>query len=265
MLSAIGWLRNAIDYPVRQLVRLRRGAPALPAEPKAGLFSPAVAGEVERLVDAYDLADWRRESGRTDFAASLFYLQMLERAFQEAGVRLPAQVTALDAGCGDWFYVQPLYGLLRSYGLEGPPPRQVRLDGVELDAWALYEGFRSRCDWAQAFAAGLTGATYRPGDLRRYTAPVDLAFMLFPFLFPDDLREWGLPKRYLQPLAYLRHVWSLVKPGGWLVIANLGEAERSRQHQLLAEAGIPIHWWGEHRSPLYAYEEERAITVARKG
>jgi hypothetical protein len=256
--SALGWVRNAVDFPIRQFVRLRRGAPRLPAEPKEGLFPPDVEAEAERLVRTYGLESWARESGRTDFAASLFYLQMLECGLREGGVSLPDPLTALDAGCGDWFYVQALYGLLRG------PGRQVRLDGVELDAWALYEGFHSRYDWAQAYASGCAGATYLPQDIRRYRREVDIAFMLFPFLFADDLRRWGLPRRFLRPADYLRHVWGLIRPGGWLVIANLGEAERAEQHRLLAEAQIPLRWWGYHTSPLFHYELDRSITVAQK-
>ncbi|MFZ5817749.1 MAG: hypothetical protein ACOY93_21055 [Bacillota bacterium] len=262
MLTPLVWLRNAIDYPIRHLIKLRRGAPPLPAEPKDGLFPPAVQAEADRLVRTYGLERWARQSGRTDFAASLFYLQMLERALEEGRVRLPSPVTAVDAGCGDWFYVQALHGLLRHHGSE--PPRTVILDGVEVDAWALYAGFRSRYDWAQAYAAGCDGATYLPQDIRQYRREVDLALMLFPFLFADDLRRWGLPRRYLRPGEYLRHVWGLLKPGGWLVVANLGGAERIEQHRLLAEAGIPIGWWGEHSSPLFAYEQPRYLTVARR-
>lgn len=263
MLSAWGWLRNAIDYPIRQIIRLRRGAPRLPHEAKDGLFEPEAQAEAERLVQAYGLERWARESGRTDFAASLFYLQMLERGLNEVGASLPDPLTALDAGCGDWFYVQPLHGLLRHHGRAAP--RRVALDGVEVDAWALYEGFHSRCDWAHAYAAPCEGAAYLPEDIRQYQKPVDLALMLFPFLFPDDLRRWGLPRRFLRPAEYLRHIWGLVRPGGWLLIANLGEAERQEQHRLLGEAAMEIAWWGEHTSPLFRYEKARCLTVVRKG
>jgi len=262
VLRGLGWLRNAIDFPMRQFFRLRRPGCQLPCEPKDGLFPVEALPEVERLVGAYGLEGWAKESGRTDFAASLFYAQMLERAWQEAGVTLPERATVLDAGCGDWFYVQPLYGLLLRYGTEGP--RSVQLDGVELDAFALYEGFHSRYDWATAYVGGCEGARYHSTDIRRYDRSVDMALMLFPFLFPDDLRRWGLPRRYLRPAEYLRHVWRLVKPGGWLVLANLGEEERVEQHRLLAECAIPIRWWVTHTSPLFNYAEPRFVTLVRK-
>ncbi len=254
----VGWLRNALDFPVRQALRLRRRGCRLPAEPKDGLFPGEALAEVKRLVETYGLQNWERHSGRTDFAASLFYLQMLEKGFAEAGVRTPGHVEALDAGCGDWFYVQALYGLLRRGG------RTVSLDGAELDAYQPYAGFRARIDWAEAYAAGLDGAHYIHADLRDYGRPVDIAFMLFPFLFAPDLQRWGLPRRYLRPVKLLEHVYGLVKPQGWLVIANLGAEERAEQHRLLDELSIPVVWWGRHESPLYSYRQERYLTIIKK-
>ncbi|HWI66608.1 MAG TPA: hypothetical protein VNT75_32755, partial [Symbiobacteriaceae bacterium] len=221
---------------------------------------PDLLPEVSRLVETYGLERWQEVSGRVDFAASLFYLQMIERAFTEAAVRLPEGLSALDAGCGDWFYVQALYGLLRRFRGE----RQVCLTGVEVDAYRPYAGLRSRIDWAHAYMDGLKDMRYLPVDIRQFTEPVDVAFQLFPFLFGDDLRRWGLPRRYLTPDALLRHVAGLVKPGGVLVTANLGEAERDAQHRLLQAAGLNPVWWGRHESPLFTYRQPRFVTVVRK-
>jgi len=259
--TALGWLRNEVDFRLRMLLRWRRPGARLPAEPKAGLFEPELLPEVHRLVQTYGLADWERESGRVDFAASLFYLQMLERALTAAEVRLPPDLTALDAGCGDWFYVRALAGLLRCFG---GGERAVKLTGVELDAYRPYAGFRTRMDWAEAYMRGVAGASYLALDIRRFRAPVQIAFMLFPFLFGADVRRWGLPGRYLQPAALLTYVWSLVEPGGLLVIANLGEAECEMQHRLLQETGLRPAWWGRHQSPLFAYRQPRFVTVVRK-
>jgi SAM-dependent methyltransferase len=256
------WLRNEIDFRIRSTLRLRRPGPKLPHEPKDGLFTPETLPEVHRLTTTYHLDQWLIQSGRTDFAASLFYLQMLERALNEANVTLPDRISALDAGCGDWFYVQALYGLLRRHG--GGAPRTVALDGVEVDAYQPYAGFRARIDWAEAFMAGLDGVRYIPGDIRRYDCSVDIAFMLFPFLFESDMRRWGLPRRYLHPAELLSHVYSLVKPGGSLVIANLGEAERDARDRLLAAAGLRPVWAGRHVSPLFAYREDRYLCVITK-
>lgn len=208
---------------------------------------------------AYGLDRWQEEAGRTDFAASLFYAAMVEAALRGAGVTLPDPLTALDAGAGDWFYVRPLYGVLRSFG--AAVPRDVSLDGVELDAYALYRGWRSRFDWAEAYVGGLPGVQYLPGDIGAYRRPVDLALMLFPFLFAADAERWGLPRRYLQPAAVLDCVWRLVRPGGALLIANLGEVERTEQLRLLAQAGLRPVWSERFDSPLFSYELPRFVTV----
>lgn len=258
----LGWIRNELDFRLRSALRWRRPGARLPAEPKDGLFEPEALPEVRRLVATYHLQRWQQESGRVDFAASLFYLQMLERALTEARVALPPVVSALDAGCGDWFYVQALHGLLRWYGGAG---RRVELAGVEVDAYHPYAGFRSRMDWAEAFMAGIEGVRYVPADIRTFEAPVQIAFMLFPFLFGTDLRRWGLPRRYLQPGELLAHVYGRVLPGGALVIANLGEEERAEQARLLAAAGLRPDWQGRHLSPLFAYRQARYVTVVRKG
>lgn len=259
MFSSLHWLRNELDYQLRNRLRLRRGLPQIPAETKEGLFPPDAQPEADRLVREYHLADWAVRSPRTDFAASLFYLQMLERALREAGAALPSSVKASDAGAGDWFYGRALYRLLQHYGTT--EPRQVALDGVEVDAYALYSGFHSRRDWAEAYVAGLPGVRYLPGDIRGYTQQVDLALLLFPFLFEGDVSRWGLPRRYLRPGELLDHVWGLVAPGGYLLIANVSEAEHQELMRLLEERHLPICWTGSHESALYAYPSPRYLTV----
>lgn len=264
-LQALQHLRNTISFGLSQRIKLQRGPATLTAGSKDGLFAEALIPEVDRLVNMYGLEPWRECSPRSDFATSLAYLGMLERALAASAVSLPGHVRALDAGCGDWFYVQPLHGLLERFGLGSEQPgRSVRLDGVELDAYALYQGFRSRRDWAAGYMNGLEGARYIAGDVRGYREQVDLAFMLFPFLFSNpDMVQWGLPKRYLQPAALLRHVAGLVKPGGALLIANLGDEEQCEQHRLLAEAGLPLSWWDRYDSVLHRSDRPWFVTVVR--
>lgn len=251
-----------LDYPIRQAVRWRRGAPTLPGEPKEGLFEGMARPEAARLIATYGLQGWAHEASRVDLATSLVYLQMLERACGELGHAIPDPVRALDAGPSDWFYVRVLQAFLARSGSE--IPREVALDGVELDAFRVYDDLRSRHDWAEAYIGGLPGVRYVAGDVRGYREPVDLAFMFYPFIFTADHRRWGLPRRHLRPAEHLAHVAGLVKPGGLLMIVNQGEAEREAQHRLLAEVGLPVAWWGEHPSALWTYPQPRFITVVRR-
>lgn len=251
-----------LDYPLRQLVRWRRGAPPLPAEPKAGLFTGDTLARAEQLVGAYGLAGWRQVSGRSAYARSLFYLEMLVHAFDAAGLSLPERVTAVDVGVADWFYAPVLHGFLRHHGTAAP--RTALLDGLELDAFRVFADFRSRHDWATATIAGLSGTRYLPIDARRYTRRVDVAFMFYPFIFQADHSRWGLPRRHLRPAELLERVLANLAPGGVLLIANQGPAERLEQHRLLAEAGLTVAWWGRHDSGFHTYEPERYVTVVVK-
>lgn len=248
-----------LDYPLRQAFRFRRGGIRLVGEPKDGLFSPEAAARADALVRAYHLEAWAQISTRWSFPASMFYLDMLETAFREGGVTLPDRVRVLEAGPSEWFYVRPLYALLERFGTE--TPREVWLDGVEVDAFHINRDLHSVYDWAQAFSEGLPHVRYLAQDVRSYSERVDLALMMFPFLFPEDHLKWGLPRRYLKPSDLLAHVWGRIGPGGYLVIANQGVAERDTQHRLLAEQGLPIAWSGRHDTPIFHYEPERYVTV----
>lgn len=250
-----------LDFPLRQRIHWRRGAPKLPHESKRGLFNPDAAPGARRLVQTYDLQAWERGSGRGAFEASLFYLEMLERAFATANVSLPDKLRAVDVGPSDWFYVQTLHAFLTLW--RAPSPREVCLDGVELDPWRLYRDLRSRADWAQAYIGSLPAVQYLTTDIRHYEQAVQVAFLFFPFLFRADLRRWGLPRRYLQPAALLNHVVSLVEPGGVLFIVNQGEAERDAQHAFLRAAGLEVTWSDRHVSPLATFEPERYITLVQ--
>lgn len=248
---------------MRRLIKLRRG-PAKPAcEAKDGLFSPAGLAEATRLERTFALEGWRLDSGRLEYRTSLFYAAMVEAALIHARLRLPHTLRVLDAGAGDWFYVRALHGLLSRYDTQAP--RQVELDGLELDAWALYKGFRSRHDWAETYLGNTPGCRYLPGDLLAYTREVDLSLMLFPFIFAPELRQWGLPDRFLRPETNLAHVWSLVRPGGALIIANSGEAEHVEQLRMMSSLGIPASWSARFESPLAQYPTHRFVTISKKG
>lgn len=250
-----------LDFPIRQKIRWRRGAPALPHASKSGLFSDEGQRTAHRIVEKYGLEDWEQQSGFGAFEASLFYLEMMERAFEACDVHLPDPLVAVDVGPSDWFYVQTLHAFLTSW--QQPQRRRVSLDGVELDAWRLYRDLRSRADWAEAYVGSLPDVNYLAQDIRTYRRPVDLALMFFPFLFQSDHRAWGLPARYLQPAALLKHVVSLIQPGGILLVVNQGSDERDRQHQLFAEAGLPIAWSACHTSSLAEFSPERYVTLVQ--
>ncbi|PWH20239.1 MAG: hypothetical protein DDG59_00840 [Anaerolineae bacterium] len=260
-------LRNGADYPLRQFFRWRRGDVRWKDEPKESLFADLPAAErfsaeqlAQHLRQTYHLDHWYHHSRARIYRESLYYLALLEQAFQKADLHLAATVTCADVGPSDWFYVQALYALLRWY--EAPQGRKVTLHGYERDAFRVYADFYSRYDHALAYLKGLEGVSYIPRAFEAQPRRYDLILMLFPFVFLEDHLLWGLPKRLFQPAALLAAVWESLKAGGGLVIANQGLAEHQAQQRLLTEASIPIRAAFRFDSPLFRYSLERYVLVA---
>ena len=258
--------RNWLDYPLRTHLRFRRPVDDVPP---AGLdaaladLPPAEQRRARELIAAYDLARLAERGRRRDVRENLYYLDLLLTAFEHGGVALPPdRVRAADVGVSDWFYAPALHALLRHYRTD--QPREVELLGFEADPGRRYPDGRTREDWAAWHADGLAGARYVPTDARRWSGAVDLATLLFPFLFTRDLDRWGLPRSLHRPVELLAHVWGCVEPGGFLVVVNQDEAERDVQRDLLAEVGAPVTWSGPFDSPFWRYEGPRFVHVARK-
>ncbi len=261
-------LRNAVDYPLRQLFRWRRRGLRFRNEPKDHLFDhlpPAqqlAAETIEaRLRRTYHLAALREDSTRQNYRINLFYLELLERACDEAGVSLPDPVRAVDIGPSHWFYVQGLYALLRHY--QSPADRAVDLTAYEADAWRVYRDLRSRLDHAVAHRRDLP-ARYLPEAFVPQPGGWDVVLLLFPFVFRRDHLRWGLPRRLFDPRRLLESAWASVAPGGALWIVNQGEAEHQAQRASLEALGIPVAAALAHESLLYHHDLVRHALVARR-
>lgn len=252
----LGWIE--LDFPLRRFLRWRRGPWPLPAHDKRGLFSLAAQGEAVRLTARYALGDWPVVSSRDGYAASLFYLALLEHAFSQANLKLPRCVRAVDVGVNDWFYVRPLHAFLMDGG------REVSLDGIEIDAYRICPDRYTTIDHAEAHIGSLPNCRYLVCDALNYHEAVDIALMFFPFIFREDHRQWGLPRAQLNPARLLLHVYHLLKPGGILIIVNQGEAERDEQRRLLETNGLAITLQTSFESPLYNFDARRYVTVVRQ-
>lgn len=262
-------LRNRADYPLRQVIRLRRGGFRFRNESKGSLYAHLSSNEQDlaqaqaaRLRTDYHLDGLYADSTAENYRENLFYLELLARAFEQAEVTLPAAVKAADVGASHWFYVQALYALLKYWGC--PRGRTVQLTGYEIDAYRVYADVRSRYDHAQAHLRGLDGVQYIPHGFVSQPATFDLILELFPFVFIDDHLNWGLPRPLFNPSALLCDAWASLKPDGVLVIVNQGEAEHRAQRQLLESAGIPPLCAFQHASSLFSYDLPRFVLVSRR-
>jgi hypothetical protein len=219
---------NALSFWIRRTLRWSRGRPALPHEPKQDLFAyleePARAHAEERekrLRGRYHLEPLERESTRALYRKNLYLIDILEAA--AAGLPLPAlpateTLSALDVGSQDWHYV---FGLERWLRHGGGGDRRVRLRGVEVDGYGIYPDFRSRRDYAGAYAAqtGNPEATYEVGDVLDAAGEgLDLVTIFYPFVTRHHLLLWGLPLRLFRPARLAAKAASLLRPEGWLLV-----------------------------------------------
>jgi hypothetical protein len=256
--------RNALDYPLRRLIRLERPiravAPAGLASALDGLPS-ADADRARALIERYRLGPLVERGRRRDVLENLFYLELIVSGLDRADARLPASVEAVDIGVSDWFYAPALLAALRWWRSERP--RALAVSGVETDPGQRYADGHTRADWARWHTAGLDEARYVTDDARRWSRPVDVATLLFPFLFSRDSDDWGLPRRLFRPGDLLAVAWACLRPGGALLIANQGERERDEQRRLLERAGIAAET-ERFESAFWSYELPRYLHVARK-
>ncbi|MBU4012405.1 MAG: hypothetical protein KJ550_02955, partial [Proteobacteria bacterium] len=146
-----------------------------------------------QLFSDFHLNDLYENSSADNFRQNLFYLEMLERAFSEADVKIPQNIVAADIGPSDWFYVKALYAALKWWS--NPDGREVQLTGYEADAFRVYPNGFSRYDFAQSYIQGLEKVQYIPEKFTRQPEKYDLITMLFPFVFIKDHLKWGLPFR----------------------------------------------------------------------
>ncbi|NPV84867.1 MAG: hypothetical protein HPY45_02505 [Anaerolineae bacterium] len=263
-------LRNELDYPLRQLFRWRRRGLRLTNEPKDDIFAELKAEQrtqaefaAARLLQEYRLDYLLHHSTRRNYRENLYYLELMEKALERAGVVLPDSICVADIGVSHWFYVQAYCAFLR-WWRASPSGRSIQVLGYEVDPYRVYFDFFSRYDYAMAHLQGLEDASYIPCPFDRQAERFDLISLFFPFVFKDDHLKWGLPNRLFQPDNLLGDVWDSLKPGGVLLVVNQGEAEHREQRRLFEQRGIRSAAGFQFESLVFEYKIPRYVLVAVK-
>ena len=135
---------------------------------------------------------------------------------------------------------------------------------MEVDGNQRYLNGSTRGQVARAHARRVPGAVYRVGCVTEVPGAFGLVTWFLPFVTVEPLLCSGLPRRFYQPAALLEHVWSLVAPGGALVVVNQERDEDEAQRALFAAASIPAISLGLVQSVWPAYETERYGWIARR-
>lgn len=220
-------LRHRIWYRVSERLRWSRGA-----------FHEAPCHELprltleqrERIAALRNRYQAKFELGMSSATAmnNYEYLDLLDRAWNAAGLGRPQGGTLTDIGCASFWYAAALQFFFA-------PERVV---GFEVEGYRLFKNGHSRIDYARGYLAALPQARFVVADYRAVELPADVITAWFPFVTPAALLAWRLPLSLLAPDQLFRRVQANLRPDGIFVMVNHGAVEADRAEKLCTAAHL---------------------------
>ena len=243
-------LRREFDWLMKRW--LRWSAPVVRAPmgdvtPLVEALSPEERGRYDALAAAYDISGFGAVCTLTLIYQCLNRLDLLD---QHLG---PTPEGGLDVGALNWTYLPALAAFQ-----PGPWP------GYELDGYQRYVTMDTRAAQGRHMAEQIEGASYQIGSILDVTGQWGLVTWFLPYVTRGPLVSAGLPNRFYDPEAMLRHVWTLVAPGGSLFVMNVDDQEDACQAALFEATGIPAERLGLMTSVFDDDDDENHGWVARK-
>ncbi len=284
--NPLSW--NQIGFALRRWLSWNVHTYQEPKESKTGIFIGNALAQTEeaRLTADYNLSAVQHHATGTRYRETLSYLLWLDvfqrlapdwfapllaaaKAFEaetnclESAEPSHASLAWLDVGAKNWSYVEALSAFLQAGGLQC-----FVLDGVELDPYRRYADLHTRAQYAEAHSRAILQSRYHAGDIHDWRQPAHIISSFLPFVFPEPHTAWGLPSAYFRPEAQLKHLFSLLEPGGLLLIVNQGPVEAEAQASLLASVAreFPLEWReaGQLPAPFIEYLYPRYGWICRK-
>lgn len=185
---------------------------------------------------------------------NLYTTDILSQAFVKRGENLQV----LDIGCKNWFYAKGEYDFFKRFC------KNIKLDGIEIDAFRLYSNFYNRYEVAKYYTKGLINTNYIVGNMLDLRDKYDYIIWFLPFVVYEPHKYWGLPKKYFYPEKLLEHAYSLLKQNGQMLIINQGEKEYEVQKLMLDKLGITYIALNEVKSKHFEYKNKRFGIVVEK-
>ena len=165
-------------------------------------------------------------------------------------------LSVLDIGSKNWFYAKGEYSFFKRYS------DKLYLDGVEIDAYRLYSNFYNRYEVAKFYIKDLENTSYIPDNLLNINKRYHYIICILPFVIIQPHRFWGLPDKYFYPKKLFEHAYSLLKPGGTMLIINQGQDEAEEQRNIIGERSFEVF---KLDSIFYKYKNERFLYRIIKG
>lgn len=228
--------------------RLRRKDARADAAALVAGFDDAARHRHHTLSSHYTLDDWPQLCNATEYRENLYLLDVLTQCVppRAAGSR------GLDIGCRSFSHLPALSAFMPG-----------SWTGVELDAHARYWNGYTRRAYGEWMAAQRAQCRFIAGSLLQVEGSYDLISWTLPFVLPEPLAAWGLPSRFFEPLALLRHAQKLLAPGGVMLIINQGEVEAAEQQQLLTACNMAFRPLGQLHSPFSAFRQPRFAVLVQ--
>jgi len=252
-------LQNELDFFLRSRIKFSKKYKG-ENEAKEGLFNHfpeqkrKTAKEKEKLyLKKYRLENLKNNSTQLNYLENLVTIELLEK-YLKVDKQKPA---VLDIGSKNWFYAKGEYNFFRYNNFE----KEIRLDGIEIDAFRIYLDLCTRYDYAVYYTQGLENCRYLPKNLLNHRKKYDYITWFFPFLTEYPLLKWGLPLSVFKPVEMLEHAVSLLNPDGQLLIVNQDENEYSIQEQLIQNQNLNYIKAGVFNNSFLDYEHKRYVTL----
>jgi hypothetical protein len=246
-------LNYRLRYELSRTIRWSRGlVREVPAENLPEL-SPVQRRRVISLIARYHVRfehRYQKDTAVRNYA----YLDVLDRARAELNWTVPQGKTVYDLGSATFSYAPSLHAFFRPQ----------RLVGVEIDAYRLYQHWRSRLDLARGYVKDLAHTDYVVEDYRtlRFTADVILAW--YPFVTPKRLLAWRLPLTLFEPTKLFEQVARNLAVGGTFVMVNYSADEMQVARQGAMQAGLHCLGQHVHQQPLKARSQPAVLTLWKK-
>ena len=166
------------------------------------------------------------------------------------------QIEVADVGARNFSWAPVIDEVLRSHG------KLPTVHGIEVDAFRVLSGFHSRNDFGRFYANSIPHGEFHAMDFLAWERPLDLIFLLNPFVTPTPLRNWGLPKTLLKPEELFQHAFTILKPNKGILIVSAPSAEELGICTTLAEKtgferGQSVQW----TPPIGAIQEQERLGV----
>jgi len=206
-------IRNGIDFTLRSHVRWGR---EIPMKTPVSLIDQRLQEEFKQFL-------------------GLFHWQPILKPFDPLSV-----LTIADIGARNFAFAQVLDEHFKALGY------QAAIHGIEMDAYRRMINFHTRADYGNYYAKSIRSGQFHPIDFLMWQKPLQIGFLLNPFVAREALLSWGLPLSSLQPEKIFHHAYSLLKPqNGVLILSNIDEHEIEISYQIAKKTGFII---GEART-----------------